>query len=837
MLRITLLLVLASGLLAKETAVTSWKFSDPIPLAPVMFGDSAVKTSDLLEQVKVELNKANRLTTVEAGPVEFLRFSTSVDRAAVLAQSYLSADGYVKTTLEVSGSRPLVVYAGGKEVAKATSADSGRYVASGELILDRTRTELLILTVSQKQDSGDWQIGAKVKQDTVSNRVVLVGTTLPERPAHFRYDAKLEDYSSLVMSPDGKHLLFKRSVREGDEHRQKSWFELWQLDKSALYYTFSEDRVSAFAFSDDGKKLYFKKSMDDGSEIWSFDMSTKAFTRLLPAIKDLEGFKVVPSGREIFYSRSEEKPENKSGYDLFRDMDDRPTGYNNRRELFAAEIGNGLTRQLTKAGEFEIQKWSVSPSGERILLVNNIPKLGRPYMRQEFWTLDVSSGKAAKVLNRSLLEYPQNIAWIDENNIAYCAGSHDASPEDTTYHNVNQLRLYTLNLSTGEHKNLTANQDFSVNDEGGHQRILFNPRDRKLYAHVCYRGERQFAGISLDGKSVTYRAVKTSFDFTDDPAYAKDGSRVAYVASDYNSPKAVYVNSLSTPAERAIVMTNQVTASQWELGTMEEWNFTNRLGIEIDGWLYKPADFTPDRKWPLIVYFYAGVSPRDERFSVQNQLWLANGYVVYVLNTVGAVGRGQEFADYHAGDWGTEATQDVIEGTQKLLAAHPYLDSERMGCFGGSYGGFITLDLLTKTKMFKVAIDMYGISNITNYFGGGTWGYWYSDLASPGQFPWSDRDVYVEKSPIYNADKIATPLLILHGGNDTNVPWLESDQMFVALKLLGRDVVYARFQNETHNINSKYENLILHRQMMLEWFDKYLKDQPEAWEARMSTWK
>jgi dipeptidyl aminopeptidase/acylaminoacyl peptidase len=136
--------------------------------------------------------------------------------------------------------------------------------------------------------------------------------------------------------------------------------------------------------------------------------------------------------------------------------------------------------------------------------------------------------------------------------------------------------------------------------------------------------------------------------------------------------------------------------------------------------------------------------------------------------------------------------------------------------------------------MFTALIDMYGISNIASYFGGGTWGYWYGDLALPGSLPWKDKDIFVEKSPLYHADKIKTPMLILHGAADNNVPPTESDQMFVALKILGQDVAYVRFEGEHHNIVDKFDNLIAHREMMLEWFDKYLKGEPEGWEKR---WK
>lgn len=830
------LLLFCTSLFAAETPISDWKISPVYPLPPVAFADSAPKTADLLEQIKIDWS-AFDATKWQSSKQSELQFRTDADRAYALAATYATADSYTKATLEVKGSRPLVIYGNGKEVAKATTADSGVYTASHELTLDRTRMELVIATTTQASDPGEWKFSATLKQDSTAEPNISSGTSLPFRPAHFERESELEDLGDLRLSPDGKYLAFKRTIREGVENESVSWVEIWDADQNKPYHVFGrEGGPSNLKYSSDGKYLYYLINNDEGSEVWAFVISSRATERLLNAIKNLDDYQVTPDGNSIVYSISKEKPENKTGYDLFRELNDRLPDYNERRELYLADLRSGITRPLTTTGKFEVEKWSISPSGKRILMVKNIAKNDRPYVTEEFWTLELLSGESKKVFARSTIEYPQNICWINEELIGYCAGSHDASAADTVYHNATQLVAYTLNLTTGEHHNLTGDQEFGLNDEGDHQRIFYNPRDKQLYYHVARGGHAQFAKSTISGKNIVYRPFKSNFDFTDNPSFAANGSRVAYLAADYNTPKAIYVYDVASNRERKLFDPNAAIVADWQFGTMEEWNFTNRLGIEIDGWIYKPADFTPDKKWPLIVYYYAGVSPRDVRFSYQYQMWVANGYVVYVLNPVGAFGRGQEFADYHAGDWGSEATQDVIEGTEKVLAAHTYLDKDNMGAYGGSYGGFITLDLVTKTNMFKTVVDMYGISNLTNYFGGGVWGYWYSDIASPGKFPWSDKDIYVEKSPIYNADKIKTSMLILHGGADNNVPWLESDQMFVALKLLGQDVVYARYQGETHNINTQYKNLIEHRQMMLEWFDKYLKNQPAAWQSRLDAY-
>jgi dipeptidyl aminopeptidase/acylaminoacyl peptidase len=170
----------------------------------------------------------------------------------------------------------------------------------------------------------------------------------------------------------------------------------------------------------------------------------------------------------------------------------------------------------------------------------------------------------------------------------------------------------------------------------------------------------------------------------------------------------------------------------------------------------------------------------------------------------------------------------------QVLASHSFLDENRVGCYGGSYGGFMTMSLLTQTDMFKAGVSWYGISNIASYWGAGWWGYLYNDVAAALSYPWNRPDVYAEKSPLFHADKLKGALLLMHGLDDVNVPALESDQMFTALKVLDKDVVYIKWAGEGHGIRGTPRNSRDGRLMMLEWFDKHLKGEAEAWDER---WK
>jgi dipeptidyl aminopeptidase/acylaminoacyl peptidase len=149
---------------------------------------------------------------------------------------------------------------------------------------------------------------------------------------------------------------------------------------------------------------------------------------------------------------------------------------------------------------------------------------------------------------------------------------------------------------------------------------------------------------------------------------------------------------------------------------------------------------------------------------------------------------------------------------------------------GASYGGFMTMYLLTKTDIFAAAMSHAGISDITSYWGEGYWGYSYSALASADSYPWNARDMYVNQSPLFSADKVNTPILFLHGSVDTNVPVGESIQMFTALKLLGKETALIQIEGENHHI-LHYDKRIRWNHSIYAWFAKWLNDQPEWWDA------
>ena len=266
-------------------------------------------------------------------------------------------------------------------------------------------------------------------------------------------------------------------------------------------------------------------------------------------------------------------------------------------------------------------------------------------------------------------------------------------------------------------------------------------------------------------------------------------------------------------------------------GKTEPWNFVNKDGTTIYGRVYYPPNYDESKKYPVIVNFYGGTSPIGRSFGGRYPInnWTAGGYIVYVLQPSGATGFGQDFSALHVNGWGFDAIDDIIDGTKEFLNEHTTADSENVGCIGASYGGYTTMLIQTRTDIFKTAISHAGISSITSYWGEGYSGYSYNTAAAKYSYPWNRKDIFVQNSPVYNADKFQNSILLLHGIDDTNVPVGESLQYYTALNLLGKDVEMVLVDGQNHWIVD-YDKRIKWHYTIMSWFDMKLKDQPQQWD-------
>ncbi|MCK5169799.1 MAG: S9 family peptidase, partial [Bacteroidales bacterium] len=336
---------------------------------------------------------------------------------------------------------------------------------------------------------------------------------------------------------------------------------------------------------------------------------------------------------------------------------------------------------------------------------------------------------------------------------------------------------------------------------------------------------------AYDLSNKSFSLIKSGEDLVRNISFSSISNIAAYIGVGQASREKAYIMNLEDYTYSVVSDPEKENFEDVVFGNHEDWVYTTSEGTEIDGRVYYPPNFDASKKYPLIVNYYAGTSPVNRSFRGRYPLnfYAALGYVVYVLQPSGTFGYGQDYSAAHVNNWGITVADEIIEASTQFLEEHPFINKDKVGCTGASYGGFMTMLLSTRTNMFAAAISHAGISSISSYWGEGYWGYAYSAAATALSFPWNNHKVYVDQSPLFHADKINTPLLLLHGNSDTNVPPGESYQLYTALKILGRPVEMIEIKGQNHHILD-YKKRIKWQKTIHAWFDKYLKDQPEWWD-------
>ena len=390
--------------------------------------------------------------------------------------------------------------------------------------------------------------------------------------------------------------------------------------------------------------------------------------------------------------------------------------------------------------------------------------------------------------------------------------------------NMYDYQMYMLNVGDKKVTPLTVDFNPSV------QQVVWSKADGQIYFNAENRDYVSLYRMNpANGKIQQVKANEENVKGFSMSASAP--SLVYYGQGTMNSDR---LYQLDTKKDKQVLVEDlsKEILKDIQLGECHDWNFINSKGDTIYGRYYLPPYFDANKKYPMIVNYYGGCSPTGRNFESRypHHAYAALGYVVYVVQPSGASGFGQEFGARHVNTAGEGPAQDIIEGTKKFCEAHAFVNSKKIGCIGASYGGFMTQYLQTKTDIFAAAISHAGISDHTSYWGEGYWGYSYSEVSMAGSYPWTRKDLYVDRSPLFNADKIHTPLLFVHGDVDMNVPVGESIQMYTALKLLGRETAMVLVTGQDHHI-VEYGKRIQWQNTIWAWFAKWLQDDATWWNA------
>jgi dipeptidyl aminopeptidase/acylaminoacyl peptidase len=627
------------------------------------------------------------------------------------------------------------------------------------------------------------------------------------------------------ISYDGKYAILSYSRTLPPSDKSDNWKEIQEISTGTITQSFRGKDLGQIQWLPNANSISYTRKLNGTKNLYLFNLDKGREVLLAENLKDFGQYHWSPNGEYIIYSVSKDYSEEWKIRKI-QGMEDRLPWFRNRSFLYKLDVASGVKQRLT-FGAISSSLHDISPDGKSILFSQSRPDYNEyPYDKQNLYQMDMKTFKVDTIWKDKLFTGSAQFSPDGKKLLVQggpsCFGKIGENLGNQTLANNYDGQLYILDLKNNNVDPITYDFAPSVNQ------AIWNKNDGIIYIKA---DDRDYVNLfRYNPKNRQFNQVQTGVDVVKGIDFSAQSSKMVFTGCSISTPYQAYVLDLKSNQHSVIAQPETERFKNVKFGKTEDWNFTKTDGKTISGRVYYPPNFDPTKKYPMIVNYYAGTAPVERSFGGRYplNLYAANGYVVYLLQPSGAIGFGQEFSAEHQNNWGKTTADEIIEGTKKFMKAHPFVDASKVGCIGASYGGFMTMYLQTKTDIFAAAISHAGISSITSYWGEGYWGYSYSVNATGHSFPWNRKDLYIKQSPLYNAEKINTPILLIHGSADTNVPPGESIQMYQALKLQGKDAELVFVKNQDHHILN-YTQRILWNNTIFAYFGKYLKDQPQWW--------
>ncbi len=656
---------------------------------------------------------------------------------------------------------------------------------------------------------------------TPTNQVPVQFQLAQQEPVNNRLLTNAETINQLAVSDNSQWLLVSFSGRSDVSDLQLQRTELRDLSKNTVLKTFNQQSLSRAAFSPDNQWLSYQAN----NTLWLLNLNTGAVRSLLENQTGVGSYRWAPDSQSLFLQWTQADTSLKdTKAKVYRSLEDRWRGNRDISRIFQLDLQSGLVRALTTDKESSFLA-DVKDDGKALLFTQRRNDRSTPPHAStalfELSLTDLTLRDLGGYQHLGQVEYYQQ-GYLVVGGPHFANGAGINLPAGDYVANDYDGQLYFMDAKSLQVSALSKAFDPSING------ISVNAR-QQVVAQVS-EGDRTLL-YSVDTAKQRFNKLPFSLDVVERFSLANDrANTVVALGTAVATPQQLEKLPL-TQRRPTVLHSSSDLYAHIQLGEVRDFVVTNPEGDKIDGRYYLPPNFDASKKYPAIVYYYGGTTTVNRQFTGRYPFhhWAANGYVVYVVQPRGTIGYGQRFSALHVNAWGKYTADDIIYATQQFVAAHPFVDGKRLGNIGASYGGFMTMYLATQTDMFAASISHAGISALSSYWGQGWWGFLYSGIASRGSFPWNNQALYVGQSPLYMADKITTPLLLITGDSDVNVPAGESQQMYTALKLLGRDVALVEIPGEDHHIIDR-EKRYVWWDHLLAFFDKHLKDEGDWWQ-------
>ncbi len=490
--------------------------------------------------------------------------------------------------------------------------------------------------------------------------------------------------------------------------------------------------------------------------------------------------------------------------------------------------GSGFTnKKRIRLYLFDLQKNSLTPitdeftnveqfslNEQRTLLLYIANRFtDKMQIRSDLYLYDIVENKSTKLTHEDPFDY--TFAHFLKDKIVF-AGTNMKK------FGINENpKFYALDPKTGEVVVLTPDFDFSLHNSVNSDCRYGSSRMSKVDSEHLYFVTTEWHSSYLNRIDLSGKIEKLTLDNGSVDGFDVVKDRIAFVGLKNMNLQEIY--ELSDGQEKKITSFNEWVLKQRSVCKPERFEFVFDNTV-FEGWIIKPADFDPSKKYPAILDIHGGPKTvYGEVFFHEMQFWANEGYVVLYTNPRGSDGRGNEFADIR-GKYGTVDYQDLMNFVDESIKRFDFIDKDRLGVTGGSYGGYMTNWIITQTDRFRAAVSQRSISNWISKFGTTDIGYFFVEdqhLANP----WTDFEKLWWHSPMKYADRVKTPTLFIHSDEDYRCWIAEAIQMFTSLKYHGVESKLVIFKGENHELSrsGKPKHRLRRLKEITDWFNKFLK--------------
>lgn len=657
----------------------------------------------------------------------------------------------------------------------------------------------------------------------------------------------LQNVGNPQMSPDGRWLLFEQTETD---YQSNSTTRKIRMVIVADGWIRSIVKGTSPCWSPDSRFIAYRAAKaakgenhaSSGDEIWVFDLADRS-KRMLTRVhhsnhflghRARKNFAFSPDGKHLaFVGADPAPPANKDDepvlvFDrlLFKSRTSFSDG--RRSHIWIVPTTGGEPRCLTP-GTFDEHSLTWSPDGNRIAFVSNRTKDPDNNHQNDLWIVDVKSSAVVRLTDSVGTEVQP--AWsLDGKTIAYLATVRPINTKDSSPEN---RQLFVISAQGGSPRNLTKSLDRRIRS------FEWHPDSHSLFFTFDTEGMTPLYTVSLESADIT-PVIEDEFRLNGF-SISRDGGHLAYTKTSVTKPTELWLDRTDGSKPIQVTDQNHSFRLQIQAATAETFWFksfdarevgSKRLRHprsvlkatsppQVQGWLMPPVDRKPGKKYPLILWVHGGPHGMyGYSFSSRFQLLAARGYGVVYINPRGSTGYGQAFADGCVMNWGGGDYKDLMAGVDHVLSNNDWIDAERLGVVGGSYGGFMTNWIVTQTDRFKAAVSVASVSNLISFYGTSLY-----TLLIEVEFngkPWDNYPTLWQWSPLAHIKNVKTPTLLLHGADDHDVPIGQAEEMYVALKKLSVPTLLVRYPNEGHGFR-RPKHVVDYLERTMGWFDWYLK--------------